>query len=130
MARNVLVPIAMSRTAKVPHGAGTAIAGLIANGAIVSGVPLEELVVMVTNTFAGAKITTIRKGANPPALSAGQGDMTGSQAQNEVAMYGPFESARFSQGAGTVGDPQKDALWIDFEAAMTGFVWVFRVPRA
>jgi hypothetical protein len=121
--RTAVVAQPLSRTAKVVQGAGTTIdPTLVTNGVVISGVPLEELIVRVTNTFAGAKVITVRKGANPPALSAGQGDMTGSQAQNEVAHYGPLEGARFSQANGD--------LYVDFEAGTTGTIWAFRVPRA
>jgi hypothetical protein len=122
MARTNLPVTALSRTAKVvvTPSSGTAID--VANGMVVTGVPMEELVIQVINTFAGAKIVTIQAGANPPALAAAQGAMTGSLAQNEVADFGPFEGARFSQANGD--------LFIDFEAAMTGNVRALRVPRA
>ena len=126
MPRTAVVPTAFSRTAKVVQQAGTTIdATLVPNGVVITpDFPLEELVVQVTNTFAGAKIVTVQSGSNPPALSAGQGDMTGSQAQNEVAYYGPFESARFRQTGAEPG------LHVDFEAATTGTIRAFRMPRA
>lgn len=126
MPRTALVPTALSRTAKVVQPAGTTIdAALVTNGVVIAPeFPMEELVVQVVNTFAGAKIVTIQSGSNPPALSAGQGDMTGSLVQNEVANFGPFESARFRQAGAEPG------LHVDFEAGTTGFVRAYRVPRA
>lgn len=126
MPRTAVTPTAFSRTAKVVRPAGTTIdATLVTNGVVIAPeFPLEELVVEVTNTFAGAKIVTIQSGTNPPALSAGQGDMTGSQAQNEVAYYGPFESARFRQTGAEPG------LHVDFESGTTGTIRAYRVPRA
>lgn len=123
MPRTAVTPTAFSRSAKVTRQAGTTIdATLVTNGVNISGVPLEELVVEVTNTFAGAKVVTVQPGANPPALSAGQGSMTGSLAQNDVAFFGPFESARYAQADGSLN--------VDFEAATTGTIRAYRVPRA
>jgi hypothetical protein len=130
MARTAVTATAFTPNAKLVRPAGTTIdATLVTNGVVISGAPLEEIVVEVTNTFAGAKIVTIQSGDNPPGFAAGQGDMTGSLAQNEVAYFGPFDSSRFVQ-KGTTTDPATGALWVDFESGTTGTIRAYRVPRS
>lgn len=116
-------------TAVVDPAAGDTIdAALVTNGAVVlaSDCPLEELVVVVEQTAVAGAAVTINPGTSPPALSAGQGDITQVLAQNEVGWFGPFTSARFMSAAdGT--DPS--GLWVDFGAGATGSIWAYRVPR-
>lgn len=90
------------------------------NGHVISGVPLEELVLRIDSTFAGAKTFTIKAGDNPPALEAGVGDLAVSL-NAAVAFVGPFSSARFAQSDGT--------LLIDVAASATGTITALHVPR-
>lgn len=83
--------------------------------------PLDSFIIRVNNTTAGTKVATIKAGDNPPADAAGQGDLLVSCTNAQVKFVGPLESARFIQNDGTV--------LVDIEAAMTGFIQVFRVPR-
>lgn len=125
MPRTAVTPTPFEYRAKVARPVGTTIdAALVTTGVVISGVPLEELLVEVTQAAVAAKVVTIQPGDNPPAQLAGQGGYTGSQAQDEVAYYGPFESARFVH----VGD--EPGLWVDFEVGTVGTIRAYRVPRA
>lgn len=84
----------------------------------VSGFPLEELTLHITQTDATARAVTIVAGDSPPALSAGQGNVTLSMAQNAVAVVQGLESARFLQSDGT--------LHIDLAASFAGTIRAFR----
>ncbi len=83
--------------------------------------PLEELVLIFTQTDATARAATIVAGDSPPALSAGQGDLTQSIAQNGVYVVAGLESARFLQSDGTLN--------IDLAASFAGTIEAYRVPR-
>ena len=64
------------------------------------GVPLEEVVLKIVTTTA-TTVFTINAGDNPPALSAGQGDLAVSCVVG-TKWIGPFTSARFVQDDGTL----------------------------
>lgn len=83
--------------------------------------PLEELLLHITQTDATARVVTIVAGDSPPALSAGQGNIEQSIAQNGVYVVGGLESARFLQSDGT--------LHIDLAASFAGTIRAYRVPR-
>lgn len=83
--------------------------------------PLEELLLEITQTDATARTATIVAGDSPPALSAGQGDISQSIAQNAVYVVGGLESARFLQSDGT--------LHIDLAASFAGTIRAYRVQR-
>jgi hypothetical protein len=118
MARTALTVTEMVANSSVADPAGNAVD--TANGHIASGVTLEELYLEVNLTFAGAKNLTVKAGANPPALAAGQGDLVVA-INNAVKLIGPFTSARFAQADGS--------LWVDVEAAATGTIKAIHVPR-
>lgn len=92
------------------------------NGHVITpgSAPVEELLIVVNNTFAGTKTVTVKAGANPPALSAGQGDLviTCAASTNGIPI-GPLESARFAQADGTIN--------LDIAASMTGTIVVYRI---
>jgi hypothetical protein len=92
----------------------------VANGHVITGVPAEQLIIIANLTFAGAKTITIKAGANPPALAAGQGDHVVS-INNSTRWIGPLTSARFQQADGSV--------YVDYEAGSTGTITVVRLPR-
>jgi hypothetical protein len=77
-----------------------------------------NVVLIVTNTFAGAKILTVKAGDNPPAFRAGLGDLAESFAQNAVKIL-TLESARFIQDDGKIH--------IDAAADMTGTIQAYRL---
>jgi hypothetical protein len=83
-------------------------------------VPLEEVYLVIAATFAGAKNYTIKAGANPPALNAGQGDLV-IAINNTTKLVGPLTSARFVQKDGSLN--------VDVEAAATGTIAAIHVPR-
>lgn len=119
MARTLLTVTELVANSSVADPAGNAVD--VANGHYVPGsTPLEELYLEVNLTFAGAKNVTIKAGANPPALSAGQGDLVVA-INNAVKLIGPFSSARFAQADGS--------LQVDLEAASTGTIKAIHVPR-
>ena len=118
MARTAVTVTTLTANANTANPAGTTIDPT--NGHIISGVPSEELVLEINATFAGAKNYTVKAGANPPGLSAGQGDLV--VALNAViGRIGPLTSARFVQADGSI--------WVDVEAAATGTIKAFWVPR-
>ena len=123
MARTVLTPTVLVANAAADTPAGTAIAELVALGAVFTPVgALEQYLIRVTNTAGAAKNVTIGAGDSPPALSAGQGALVKQVALTVGdVLLGPLTSARFVQKDGTVE--------IDFEAGMTGFVSVIQIPR-
>jgi hypothetical protein len=79
----------------------------------------EELLVSVNNTFAGTKTVTIKAGANPPALSAGQGDLVVTCTASTNGIPIRVETSRFVQADGTIN--------LDIAAAMTGTIVVYKV---
>lgn len=118
MARTAVTVTELTPNSSVADPAGTAVDPT--NGHIVSGVPLEELMLEIDSTFAGAKNFTVKAGANPPADAAGQGDLV--VALNAtVELFGPFTSARFIQADGS--------LHFDVEAGATGTVKAIHMPR-
>lgn len=69
----------------------------------ITGAPLEEIVLRVVLDTAGdAATVTVKAGDNPPALSAGQGDLAVTCSDNATSWIGPFESARFMQDDGSM----------------------------
>jgi hypothetical protein len=76
-------------------GAGTN--NVTTNGA---GVNVEEIFLRVV-TATGTTNVTIKAGAYPPALSAGQGDLTFACTVG-TCFLGPFTGARFLQADGTL----------------------------
>lgn len=131
-ARTALTPVAMSENGNVAEGAGTAIAGLVTNGATVADPPGPNKVFLIVNNSAvAAHNVTIRAGGsgngadgNPaaavPYAEAKQGDLVCSVAASATDLIGPFETDRFKQADGS--------LSIDFDATLTGTIWVVQLP--
>jgi hypothetical protein len=86
--------------------------------------PLEEMVIEISNTYAGAIVPVVKAGANPPASSAGLGDLTLTTLANTSGrgILPPLESARFLQANGT--------LRIDFPANAAGYIIAMQKPVA
>ena len=79
--------------------------------------PIEDkLIVLVNNTYAGAKKVTFETGDY---IAAGKGDLEESLAQNEVKAF-VLSSDRFKDSDGNLN--------ISFESGMTGFVKVLALP--
>lgn len=123
MARTAITVTTLTPNAATANPAGTNVDPT--NGMVVTGVPLEELLLRVTNTFDGTKVVTVKAGDNPPALEAGMGDLAVTMADGDptaaVQWLGPFTSGRFAQADGS--------LEIDVAASMTGTIAAFRIPR-
>lgn len=83
------------------------------------GVPLEEVFVRAVVATATTNVV-IKAGANPPALSAGQGDLTVACPVG-TTFLGPFTSGRFMQQNGTMN--------ITVATAANVTLTAFRVPR-
>jgi hypothetical protein len=79
--------------------------------------PLDELVIRILQTDATARVATIVAGDNPPALSAGMGDLTKSMAQNEVWYIHGLEGGQYMQNDGTI--------LIDLAASSAGTIWAY-----
>ncbi len=82
---------------------------------------LTDILIEVTNTFAGAKNVIFRAGVNPPAQRSGLGDLTVSIAQNGVHLFN-LETARFAQADGSIN--------IDFDSGTTGTMRAFGTVKA
>ena len=78
--------------------------------------PPEELLIIVNNTTVSTKTVTIKAGANPPALSAGQGDLVVTCAASTNGIPLRVDSSRFVQADGTIN--------LDIAASMTGTIQV------
>lgn len=82
----------------------------------------EQLFIEVANTAGADKVVTVKAGVYPPAVAAGQGDVTVTvTATTGVATIGPIESGRFLQADGSI--------WINVEAAMAGTFRAYELAR-
>lgn len=127
----------MARTAVpysnlVPNGeladpAGTAVTAGAGNGAQIPDVSpnrrqsVPELTVLRLSNASGSTGTaTVKAGANPPSMAAGQGDFTSTNILTATVRWiGPFESGRFLQTDGSIV--------VETTQAMS--VTAFKVPR-
>lgn len=84
---------------------------------------LEDMVILYSNTYAGSIVPVVKAGDNPPALSAGIGDLTLTTLANSTGfgILPPLESARFLQSNGT--------LRIEFPANAAGYIVAFQKPK-
>ena len=83
---------------------------------------VQDIVLIVSNTFTSPENCIIRAGAGPvPAFRASLGDLTVSVTNATTQLIGPFESARFAQADGSLN--------IDFGTGFTGTIVALRVPR-
>jgi hypothetical protein len=104
-------------------GATTVDATLVTNGVVINDALPERTLIRTTHTDAAAHDLIVRAGDNPPALAAGQGDLTVEVAASTgVRYFGPFESGRFLQSDGT--------MHIDFETGYAGTIDILRIPRS
>lgn len=104
-------------------GPTTVDATLVTNGVVINDAVPERTLIRTTHTDAAAHDLIVRAGDNPPALAAGQGDLTVEVAATSgVRYFGPFESGRFLQSDGT--------MLIDFETGYAGTIDILRIPRS
>lgn len=117
MARTTATVTSFSTSsADVADPAGTAL--VPATDGVVSGYPLEEIVLRVS-TGEDATTVTVIAGDSPPALSAGQGDEVVAMTSASAVFIGPFESARFAQSNGN----------LHVDVSTTATVSAFHMPR-
>jgi len=91
------------------------------------GVTLEDIVLRVVLDTAGdAATVTVKAGANPPALEAGQGDLAVLCADNAATWIGPFRSGRFQQVA---TDADAEGFWLDIDDETGVTITAFALPR-
>jgi hypothetical protein len=121
MARTAVPYSTLVGNSNLTDPAGTALDAT--NDHVISAAVPERTVLRVTNTNGSDRVITIKAGDYPPAMAAGQGDLTVTVAATTgVQWIGPFESGRFLQSDGT--------MEIDVAASHTGTVTAFLVPKA
>ncbi|ALG07660.1 hypothetical protein [Kibdelosporangium phytohabitans] len=103
--------------------AGTAVNPGAGNGHYIAAAPSDRMVLRVTNTHGSAHPVVVKAGAYPPAIAAGQGDLSVSVAATTgVQWIGPLESGRFIQADGRIH--------VDIETAHAGTITAFVLPKA
>lgn len=120
MARTAVTVNTLTANAFTARPAGTA-ADPTNDHSVDVGGDSEGVVIEITQTDASARVATVLAGDNPPALEAGQGNLTQSMAQNEVWIIGPLTSGRFIQDDGKIN--------IDLAASFAGTIRAYRIPR-
>ncbi|MGH3588602.1 MAG: hypothetical protein ACRDQ0_20020 [Pseudonocardia sp.] len=101
--------------------AGTALVAAPTNNMQLANSFPELTVLRVTNSDDDTALTiTVKAGDHPPALAAGQGDLTVSVAFGTSQFIGPFESGRFVQNDGSM---------LIESTTTTGTITALRVPR-
>ena len=104
----------------IANPAGTAVTAGAGNGGLVADAHPEVTIIRAANASGGAGTVTVKAGDYPPAIAAGQGDLTSASIANGgSAFLGPFESGRFLRNDGS--------MIIETSVAMT--LTAFRVPR-
>lgn len=124
MARTAVTarPLAKNSNLNGATGPTTIDATLVSNGVTIANARPERTILRVTNTEGSTNVLTVRAGDNPPALRAGQGDLTVTVAATTGVQYmGPFESDKVLQDDGSMS--------IDFETGMTGTIDALLLPR-
>lgn len=121
MARTAVPYSSLLPNADLADPAGTATNAGTGNGhSIARAVPELTLLRVVAGSTGGN--VTIKAGANPPAIAAGQGDLVVAVANSATRWLGPFESGRFLQADGS--------LLVDIATGfVAGTITAFRVPR-
>lgn len=119
MAKTTVTPVLLSfdaMSADLPITGGTAINP--ANQMQIAYPQEGKLLIILNNTFAGAKVFTVVAG-DSAFVAHGQGNLSLSLAQDDVRFL-IVSSDRFLQAGGFVE--------ISFEAGTTGFVMAFQIP--
>ncbi len=121
MARTAVAYSNLVANSNLTDPAGTALDAT--NDHVINDAIPERTVLRITNTSGADRIVTVKAGDYPPAMAAGQGDLTVTVvATTGVQWLGPFESGRFIQADGT--------MEIDIVASHTGTITAFKLPRA
>jgi hypothetical protein len=123
MARTAITPRALVKNSNLIATTGTTTidSTLVSNGATIANAKPERTILRCANTEGSTNVLTVRAGANPPALRAGQGDLTVTiAATSGIQYFGPFESDKVLQADGSMS--------IDFETGMTGTIEALLIP--
>ncbi|MFE2021306.1 hypothetical protein ACFW9O_24990 [Streptomyces sp. NPDC059499] len=121
MARTTVPYSALLPNADLADPAGTATNAGVGNGHTIAKAVPELTVLRVVAGATGGNVT-IKAGANPPAIAAGQGDLVVAVANSATRWLGPFESGRFIQNDGS--------LLVDIATGfVAGTITAFRIPR-
>ncbi|WP_046507104.1 hypothetical protein [Streptomyces odonnellii] len=110
----------------VPNGnllqpAGTTLVAAPTNNMQLANAFAELTVLRVTNSDDDTALTvTVKAGDNPPALAAGQGDLSVPVAFGTTQFLGPFESGRFIQSDGSM---------LIESTTTTGTITALKIPR-
>lgn len=123
MANTTVHVTTLTKNATTANPTGTAIEH--ANTHVITPTkPLRDIIIRIAHTTASAKSATIKAGDHPPALAAGQGDLSVTLADATAGtieyFVGPLEAARFLQDDGTIQ--------VEFDENTTGFVEAFQLP--
>mgnify|MGYP006976780454 CR=1 FL=1 len=119
MARTAVPYTNLTANAATAAPAGTALDAT--NDHVIAAAIPERTVLYVTNSDNSPHTVTIKAGTNPPAIAAGQGDLTFVVGAESAVYFGPFESGRFLRNDGTVH--------IDIESGHTGVITALLLPR-
>lgn len=116
MANHAMTPTALSVNASAADPAGTSFTAAD-TGSIADAVP-EQLLLRVACGGSGGNFV-INAGDYPPAIAAGQGDLTVAMSASTTYWIGPLESGRFIQSDGS----------LTFSSAVGSTVTAFQVAR-
>lgn len=100
MARTAVPYSNLLPNSSITTPAGTSISSGAGNGGQIAKASPEKTMLRAVFTTAGNIV--IKAGVNPPALAAGQGDLTVAVGTSGDVLLGPFESGRFLQADGSL----------------------------
>ncbi|MEU0309777.1 hypothetical protein [Streptomyces cyaneofuscatus] len=121
MARTNVPYSSLLPNSDVADPAGTATNAGVGNGHVIAKAHPELTLLRVVAGSTGGNVT-IKAGANPPAIAAGQGDLVIAVANNATRWIGPLESGRFIQADGS--------LLVDIAVGfVAGTITAFKIPR-
>lgn len=101
MARTEITPTELTPNTAKAQPAQTEV--LAANDVLILAASQSEEIIVEIQALEAACFVEVVAGANPPALSAGQGVAKSAElAENAVVVFGPLTSARFLQADGTI----------------------------
>lgn len=119
MARTAVTYTNLVGNGNVAQGAGTNLDAT--NDHVINDAEPERTVILISNTDDDTNLTAVVKaGDYPPAIAAGQGDLTVTVAFGTTQMIGPLESGRFLQADGT--------LEVNVDQT-TGKIWALKLPK-
>ncbi|MFE3197170.1 hypothetical protein [Embleya sp. NPDC059237] len=121
MARTAVAYSNLIPNSNLADPAGTATNAGVGNGHTIAKAAPELTVLRLVAGATGGNVT-IKAGANPPAIAAGQGDLVIAVGNGATVWAGPFESGRFLQNDGS--------MLVDVATGyVAGSITAFRVPR-